>query len=264
MYIFSAFLIYIFFGILLFIFQRHIVFNVIGIPQEPSYYGLNNIEIIKIITSDDIELLGWFSKPKTNKPTLIYLHGNSFDIGERAYRIQRYLKEGWGVLLFAWRGYSGNKGSPTEKNLYEDAESALKWVENNTQVKKSNLIIYGESLGTGVAVELGTRYKFKSIVLEAPFTSITDIAQKKYKIYPVKFFVLDKFDNYKKITKVFSPLLIISGMKDEVIPHSHSVKLFTKANDPKDCLFIDEAMHNNLYDFGIEKHVINFTLKVWK
>ena len=113
-------------------------------------------------------------------------------------------------------------------------------------------------MGTGVAVELGTRYLFKSIVLEAPFTSISDIAQKKYKIYPVKFFVLDKFDNYKKIIKVFSPLLIISGMKDEVIPHSHSVKLFTKANDPKDCLFIGEAMHNNLYDFNIDKKVIKF------
>ena len=258
MYIFSALLIYIIFGFFLFIFQRRIVFNVIGIPQEPAYYGLNNIEIIKIITSDDIELLGWFSKAKSNKPTLIYLHGNSFDIGERAYRIQRYLNEGWGVLLFAWRGYSGNKGNPTENNLYKDAESALKWIEKNTYLQKSDLVIYGESLGTGVAVELGTRYLFKSIVLEAPFTSISDIAQKKYKIYPVKFFVLDKFDNYKKITKVFSPLLIISGMKDEVIPHSHSVKLFTKANDPKDCLFIGEAMHNNLYDFNIDKKVINF------
>ena len=90
------------------------------------------------------------------------------------------------------------------------------------------MIVYGESLGTGIAVELGTRYLFKSIVLEAPFTSIADIAQKKYIIYPAKFFVLDKFNNFIKITKVFSPLLIISGMKDEVIPHSHSVKCFQK------------------------------------
>jgi len=258
MYIFSALGIYIFFGFFLFIFQRRILFNVSGVPQEPTYYGLKNIEIIKIITSDDIELLAWFSQPKFNKPILIYLHGNSFDIGERANRIQRYIDEGWGVLLFAWRGYSGNKGNPTEKNLYEDAESALRWVDNNTELKKSNLIIYGESLGTGVAVELGTRYLFKSIILESPFTSISDIAQKKYKIFPVKFFVLDKFNNYKKISKVSSPLLIINGMKDEVIPHSHSVKLFLKANNPKDCLFIDEAMHNNLYDFNIDKKVINF------
>ena len=89
MYIFSALLIYIIFGFPFFIFQRRIVFNVTGIPQEPAHYGLTNIEIIKIITCDDIELLAWFSKAKSNKPTLIYLHGNSFDIGERAYRIQR-------------------------------------------------------------------------------------------------------------------------------------------------------------------------------
>ena len=82
MYIFSAFRIYIFFGFFLFIFQRRILFNVSGIPQELAYYGLNNIEIIKIITSDDVGLLTWFSKSKTNKSTLIYLQGNSFDIGE--------------------------------------------------------------------------------------------------------------------------------------------------------------------------------------
>ena len=94
MYIFSALLIYIIFGFFLFIFHRRIVFNVTGIPQEPAHYELKNIEIIKIITCDNIELLAWFSKSKFNKPTLIYLHGNSFDIGERAHRIQRYLNEG--------------------------------------------------------------------------------------------------------------------------------------------------------------------------
>ena len=134
MYIFSAFGIYIFFGFFLFIFQRRILFNVSGIPQELAYYGLNNIEIIKIITSDDVELLTWFSKPKTNKPTLIYFQGNSFDMGERAYRIKRYTNEGWGVLLFAWRGYSGNKGYPTENNLNKDAESVLRWIEDNTDL----------------------------------------------------------------------------------------------------------------------------------
>ena len=103
-----------------------------------------------------------------------------------------------------------------------------------------------------------TRYQFKSIILESPFISINDIAQKRYKIYPVRYLVLDKFDNYSKIDKILSPILIISGKKDEVIPHSHSKKLFLKANNPKKNLFIDEAMHNNLYDFNIDKEVIIF------
>ena len=129
---------------------------------------------------------------------------------------------------------------------------------NKLNFAYGNLIIYGKSLGCAVAVDLGTRYKFKSIILESPFTSIHDIARKRYKIYPVKYFILDKFDNYSKIDKILSPILIISGKKDEVVPHSHSDKLFLKANNPKKNLFFDEAMHNNLYDFNIDKEVIEF------
>ena len=86
-------------------------------------------------------------------------------------------------------------------------------------------MIYGESLGSGAAVEIGTKYKFLSIVLEAPFTSINDIAKKRYKIYPTKYLVKDKFDNLSKIDKIKSPLMIISGKKDEIVPHDHSLKL---------------------------------------
>ena len=118
--------------------------------------------------------------------------------------------------------------------------------------------MYGESLGTGIALEMASRYDFKSIVLEAPFTSIYDIAKKRYKIYPFRFLILDKFNNITKIKKNKSPILIISGKKDEIIPHIHSKILFNEANCPKDFLFIDEAMHNNLYDFDIDKKVIEF------
>ena len=83
--------------------------------------------------------------------------------------------------------------------MYIDDELTIKWIIENFNYDYKNLIVYGESLGCAVAVELGTRYKFKSIILESPFTSITDIAQKRYKIYPVRHLVLDKFDNYSKI-----------------------------------------------------------------
>jgi len=257
-YIFSIVLIYLIFGFCLFLFQRKIVFNISGIPKKPSEYGLNNVREINISTIDSVNLLSWYAKPKNNKPTLVYYHGNSFDIGERAYRIDRYIKNDWGILLLSWRGFSGNKGKPSENNLYKDAEASLKWIEENTTTKKSNIVIYGESLGTGVAIEMATRYKFKSIVLEAPFTSITDIAKKRYKIYPTKYLVLDKFDNISKINKITVPILIISGKKDEIVPHVHSVRLYEKANVPKESVFIDEAMHNNLYDFHIDKKVIQF------
>ncbi len=243
---------------MIFLFQRKILYNTSGKPNKPEDYELSNVKELKIKTSDGVDLLAWYSMPKPNLPLLVYFHGNSFDIGERAYKIKRYIDNRWGVLLLSWRGYSGNSGKPTEKNLYIDGESAIKWIIDNLNFNYANLIIYGESLGCAVAIELGTRYKFKSIILEAPFTSVADIAQKRYKIYPSKYFVLDKFDNYSKIDKILSPVLIISGKKDEVVPHSHSNKLFLKANNPKKNLFIDEAMHNNLYDFNIDKEVIEF------
>ena len=93
---------------------------------------------------------------------------------------------------------------------------------------------------------------------------INDIAKKRYKIFPTKYLVKDKFDNLSKIEKLTSPLLIISGKKDEIVPHEHSIKLFDKAKVIKESVFIDEAIHNNLYDFGIEKEVIGFNLKLWK
>ena len=263
-YIFSAIFLYFFIGILLFCFQRRIIFNRSGHPGSPKDYNLSNTKEILIATEDNIDLLSWLHMGNKNLPLLIYLHGNSFHIGDRAYRIQKYINKNWNVLLVSWRGFGGNKGNPTENNLYKDGEAVLKWVSKNTKFTNEQIVIYGESLGSGVAVELGIKYKFLSIVLEAPFTSISDIAKKRYKIYPTKLLIKDKFDNLSKISKLKSPLLVISGKKDEIVPHNHSIKLLDKAKVKKKSVFIDEAIHNNLYDFDIEKDVIAFNLELWK
>ena len=163
-YIFSGIFIYLIIGIALFVIQRRMIFNKSGKPKRPAEYGLNEIKEVFIDTLDNLTLLAWFQKPKNNNPILIYFHGNSFDIGERAYRIERYINKGWGVLLLSWRGYSGNKGKPTEKNLYIDGQAAIDWVIKNVNFLKKDIILYGESLGCGVAIELGLKSKFKSII----------------------------------------------------------------------------------------------------
>ena len=263
-YIFLIIFLYIFFGFVLYALQRKILFNKSSAPKDPSDYNLIDIKEIYIETTNNISLLAWFFEGDMDKPLLVYFHGNSFDIGERSYRLKRYNDAGFSTLIVAWRGYSGNEGSPSEKNLYADGNSTISWVLKNTHFQIKDIINYGESLGTGVAVELNLKYNFLCTVLEAPFTSIADVALKRYKIYPTRFFVRDKFDNFKKIDQIKSPLLIISGKRDEIVPHKHSVLLINKAKYPKKALFLDEAMHNNLYDFGIEKIVINFSLNIWK
>ena len=263
-YIFSGIILYIFSGLILYLLQRRILFNTSGRPKKPDYYGLKNIREIKILSDYKVSLLSWYFEGNKDKPILIYFHGNSFDIGERAYRIEKYISLNYSVLLVSWRGFSGNNGKPSEDNLYIDGESAIKWVLNSTNKKLKDIVIYGESLGTGVAIQLATKNDFACIVLEAPFTSIVDIAKKRYRLFPVRLLVKDKFDNFSKIKKINSPLLIISGKKDEIVPHSHSRILFNEAEVNKKSVFIDEAMHNNLYDFGIEKWVIKFNLELWK
>ncbi len=263
-YIFFLVFLYIFFGFLLYLFQRRIIFNKSGKPQAPQYYNLDKTKEILIKTADKISLLAWFYEGEKNMPILVYFHGNSFDIGERAYRIKRYNDAGFSTLLVSWRGFSGNEGNPTENNLYLDGQATIDWILNNTHFKIQDIINYGESLGSGVAVELNLKYNFLCTVLEAPFTSIADVATKRYKIYPTTYLVKDKFDNLSKIDKIKSPLLVISGLRDEVVPHNQSKLLFDRASITKKSLFIDEAMHNNLYEFGIEKMVIDFTLSIWK
>ena len=101
-YIISALFIYLIFGLIVFIFQRKILFNTSGRPNKPEKYELHNVKEIKITTPDRVSLLAWYSKPQLKKPTLIYFHGNSYDIGERSYRIKKYIDHGWGELLLAW------------------------------------------------------------------------------------------------------------------------------------------------------------------
>ena len=191
-YFFSGLFLYLIVGFGLFLLQRRLIFNKSGIPNKPSYYGLKNISEEQISISDSIQLLTWFAPPKNNNPTLVYFHGNAFDLGERAYRIKNYIDKGMGVLLPAYRGYSGNMGKPTEKNLYDDSEIIIDWLKKKLLINENKIIIYGESLGTAVAIHISQFKKFKAVILEASFTSIASIAQKMYPIYPVKYLIWDK------------------------------------------------------------------------
>ena len=169
--------------------------------------------------------------------------------------IKEYVDDGYGILLPAYRGFSGNKGTPNETIIYKDSQIMIDWIKKKLSINDEKIVLYGESLGTGVAIHLGQNKKYKSIILEAPFTSIVDIAKKMYPIYPVKYLVLDKFDNLSKINNNISPMLFIHGKKDEIVPFNMGVELYNKTKIKKFNLYIDEAMHNNLYDYGIDNLV---------
>ena len=107
------------------------------------------------------------------------MHGNAGSLNNRIHKINHFKDMNVNFLLLSWRGFSGNKGKPTEEGLYEDARSALRWLKSKG-IDEKNLIIYGESLGTGVAVEIAQYKKFAGIILESPFTSMIDAGKDKY------------------------------------------------------------------------------------
>ena len=140
----------------LYIYQRSLLYH----PIENNYYGDKmtvEVKKVKISTEDNIELLAWYHKKDIKRfKTILYLHGNAGSLENRIHKINHFNNMDINFLLLAWRGFSNNQGKPTEQGLYIDARSAVKWLINEG-VKEENIIIYGESLGTGVATEICTK-----------------------------------------------------------------------------------------------------------
>jgi hypothetical protein len=145
-------------------------------------------------------------------------------------------------LIVAWRGFSGNKGKPTEKGLYDDAQSAVAWLKSKG-VFENNIIIYGESLGTGIATEIAQDKNFAGIILESPFTSMIDAGKDKYPYLPVRLLLKDKYESDKKIKNINSPILIMHGKVDNIVPFHMGKKMYELANEPKYSYFSEYDDH---------------------
>ena len=240
---------YILLLIVVFFFQRNLLYH----PSVNNY--LNNqvknepteIEKINIRTSDNIDLAGWFYEKDLNKfKTILFFHGNAGSLENRTYKLNHFKHLNVNFLIIAWRGFSGNKGKPNEKGLYEDGKSAIKWLKTKG-INQENIIIYGESLGTAVAVEIAQNNNYAGVILESPFTSMVNMAQKYYPFFPVRFLLKDKFESYKKIINISIPILIIHGKVDKIVPYQMGEKMYELANEPK--LFYSQEYGDHMMEY---------------
>ena len=238
-----------YFIIILFVYfyQRNLLYH----PSENNYLNDKitfNYEEIFIETDKKIKLKSWFIKKDLNKfKTILIFHGNAGNLFNRVYKLNELNKLDVNILLISWRGFSGNKGKPTEKNLYHDAEEAIKWLNNQGAISK-NIILYGESLGTGVATELGTSNAFGGIILESPFTSIANAAKIYYPYLPVSIILKDRYDSIGKIKNINTPIFIMHGKMDNIVPQQMGLELFEKANNPKYSYFPEDDDHKMNYN----------------
>ena len=246
-FILIIFFIYFLVLVFLYFFQRSLLYH----PNENNYSGdkiLVDIKKVKISTSDNIELLGWYHKKNLKDfKTLIYFHGNAGSLENRIHKLNHFEDMNINFLIIAWRGFSGNDGKHSEQGLYEDGKSTINWLKKNG-VSEKNIILYGESLGTGVATQLAQNKGFAGVILETPFTSMIDAAKIFYPYIPVNLLLKDKFENYKKIKNINSPILIMHGEKDQIVPFSMGKKIYEIANEPKYSHFTKYDNHMMEYD----------------
>ena len=240
-------LVYFFASLGLYIFQRDLLYH----PTENNYDGDKltvNIQEVKIVTDDNIDLLAWYHNKDINKfKTILFLHGNAGSLENRIHKINHFEDMNINFLLLSWRGFSGNIGKPTEKGLYQDARSAVKWLVKQGVIEE-NIIIYGESLGTGITTEIAQNKNFAGIILETPFTSMVAAGKSKYPIFPIKLLLKDKYERDKKIKNIKSPVLIMHGEEDQIVPFWMGEKMFQMANEPKYSYFTKFDDHMMEYD----------------
>ena len=250
--------IYIGLFLLLFIFQRSFIYYPSTGKISPIDYGLPELDSVELITEDGISLTSWYKPPSNpSKLTILYFHGNAGHIGHRALKVKPFLNYGYGLLLLSYRGYGPNNGKPTESNLYLDGKAAFNFlIEQNIPIQK--LVFYGESLGTGVAVELAQNKAIAALVLEAPFTSLLEIAKHHFPFFPTTLILKDKYTSVSKVGNLKTHLLVLHGRKDRTIPLKFGQKLFNMAEVDKQLYEFPDAGHNNIYSYNAPSKIIRF------
>jgi hypothetical protein len=176
-------------------------------------------------------------------------HGNHGSLRGERYRLKHFKDAQMGVLLLAYRGYSGNAGVPNEQGLYADARAALDWLEQNG-VASTSTVLHGISLGTGVATKMAAERDFAAVVLESPYTSTVDVAAYRFPIVPVTWLMEDRFESLARIRAITEPILIMHGDADTVIPQRFGRELFEAANQPKEGFWPHGLGHNDIFDNG--------------
>lgn len=246
---FSIFAVVLYLSVVAFFFfaQRHLLY----LPTHTytplaEAYANRAFQEISVRTDDGVDLKAWYA-PAAGKPcTILFFHGNGDSLLTALEVADPYIAAGYGFLLAEYRGYSGLPGSPTEAGLYEDARADLRGLAARG-VDESHVILYGHSLGTGVAVEMATEFHPDGVMLLAPYLSIPKAAQAQYPFLPASLLALDRYDSEKKIGLVHAPLLIANGAQDGVIPPSQGRRLYVLANKPKEFHSIPDRGHNDAF-----------------
>jgi uncharacterized protein len=203
------------------------------IDLTPEKLGLR-FEDVWLTTTDGVRINGWFVPASTNASlTVLFCHGNAGNISDRFEKLAILHNLGVDVFMFDYRGYGRSEGRPNEQGTYRDAQAAYDYLIKNLNREPQTIVVYGESLGAAIAVDLATKVPVGGVIIEEPFTSAGDVGQKMFPFLPVRWLVRNKYDTLSKIAGINAPLLILHSRDDEFFPMSHAERLLTAARQPK-------------------------------
>jgi fermentation-respiration switch protein FrsA (DUF1100 family) len=242
----------------LFLFQRRILFLPDNAKPDLTRVGNEAVRPVTVPTPDGLSLLSWFMPPaRDDGLVVLYLHGNAGHIGHRAYRLGPYRRIGWGVLLLEYRGYGGNPGRPSEAGLLTDARAGLAALLE-MGFPPARILLWGESLGSGLAVRLAAENSVAAVLLEAPYTSITDMARLRFPFVPARWLLLDRFESLRCIAGVRAPVLVMHGARDRIVPVTMGRTLHEAAVRPKELWIAPDAGHVDLVEAGAIEAAADF------
>jgi fermentation-respiration switch protein FrsA (DUF1100 family) len=236
----------------LFVWQRRMIFITGSERPDPVQAGVPTAQVLPITTPDGLTLNAWFQPPAdASRPVMLFLHGNAGHIGHRAGRLAELAESGWGSLLLDYRGFGGNPGSPSENGVAIDARAAYDALRR-MGIAESRIVLWGESLGTAIAVRLATEVPAAALILEAPFTSMADMARRRYSFVPIDTLLRDRFDSIARIASLRLPMLIVHGTEDALIPPAMGQRLADTATmADRTFRLIPGATHLDLADHGV-------------
>lgn len=219
------------------------------VRTQPQEVGLEGVQEVEIDTPDANAVLAWWSRAAAGRPTVLYFHGNGGSLANRADRIARFQRAGIGVFMMTYRGYGGSMGKPNERDNVRDGRRAFDYLIA-AGLKPDDIVVFGESLGTGVAVQVVKARQPRGLILDSPYTSMLDLARLHYPYLPADWLLNDRYDTMAYIGDVHVPLLIVHGGDDRVVPVEMGRAVLAAAGGPREMLEVPGAPHVNHEDFG--------------
>jgi uncharacterized protein len=251
-----SFVLYVAFAATVYFTQRSLMYFPDTAHVTPADAGLPEANEVLLTAADGTQIHVWHIAPHDNKPVIIYFHGNGGSLPGRVDRFRRLIKDGIGLVGVEYRGYGGSSGTPTEQGLIADAQAAYAFAAARYPV--SQIVVWGESLGSGVAVALAAEKPVGRVILEAPFTSTEAVGARHYWYLPVRFLMKDQFHSDERIGKVTAPLMIMHGVLDRTVPYAMGEEMFELANKPKHIVRFLDGGHEDLDSHGALDAVARF------